>query len=172
MTEKEVEDFLAIPNKSVLREISWDPKLGGHIPPFLEFASAISVNGVVLEGILFRASYRAPKIIIKGSAEVNTGESLSVALFANNHLRISAIDTNPSQRHINNVGVGRPFHGHTIDARTHLHIWVGSYGYVEPIEPALLEMEKMFEYISKCCNLTFTGKFVDPRKGSQGALAL
>lgn len=172
MTFDEAKAFLAIPNKVVVRSVSWDTEQSGHLPYRRLFKSAVMANGKVLEGVRFEAIYRPPKTIVKGGAQIDVGASLTVQLFAKNSLRIAALDTKPNHRHHNRVGMGQPHYGKIITTDTHLHVWVGEPGYVEPIEPAIFDMQKMFECFSKCCNLSFLGEFVEPRKGEQGVLPL
>lgn len=170
MTENEVLTLLAIPNKIVVRQCSWTVESGGHTPPWKVFESAIEVNGVIQEGLRFRARYRPPKTIQKGKAEVELKESLSVALFSKVTLRIAAIDTTQNQLHINRVGKGRRYYEQTINTDTHRHIWVGEYGYVEPITPPIYGIEELFNTFAKQCNLNYTGRIPDPRIGEQGTL--
>lgn len=134
------------------------------------FESAIRVGDSVLEGLRFRARYRPPKIIAKGDAIVQIGESISVALFANAEDRIAAIDSAANLRHTNKVGTGKPYYGQTITSDTHIHIWVGEYGYAEPIEPPVFDVQKLFEIFAIQCNLVYSGPIVHPRKGEQGML--
>ena len=169
MTEQEAGQLLALPDKRVIRRFAWTLEASGHLPKRSLFESGIQSGAEVLEGLTFRVHYRGPKQIVRGSASVEVPESFSCALFAG-HDRIAAIDTNPGQVHPNRVGVGRPYYRQTIVSTTHRHVWTGEYGYVEPIEPALLEISTLVRFFAKECNLTFEGFVEDPRKGEQGSL--
>lgn len=169
MTEQEAKDFLQIEDKLVVRPFGWVIQAGGYTPQVRIFESALMINGEVKEEVLLRASYRGEKRIQKGQAEIVLPESFSCALFIGG-LRIAALDTNPAQKHTNKVGVGRPYYGQIITSATHRHLWVGEYGYVEPVDPALLDIVQLLQVFADECRLSFQGLLEHPLKGEQGEL--
>ncbi|MBN9092037.1 MULTISPECIES: hypothetical protein [Pandoraea] len=169
MTEQEALEFIATQGKIVVRPFAWAVEVSGHTPQTSVFESGIQIGGEVLEDVFLRARYRGPKRIDRGNASVELPESFSCALFVGRD-RIAAIDTNAAQSHQNRVGVGRPYFGAQIDATTHRHIWIGQYGYVEPIEPPLLEVTELLKFFARECNLTFRGAIEHPEKGMQWTL--
>lgn len=170
MTEEEARLLLSIPDKIIIRRMQWVHEEGGHKPAWIVFESAIRIGKEQPEGLRFRARYRPPKTIYKGNARIELGENFNAALFTRGAHRIAALDTNPGQRHTNRVGAGMPYFGQTIAADTHRHIWTGQYGYVEPIDPPIVDIVKLLEIFAEECNLTFTGPIVHPRSGEQGIL--
>ncbi|WP_018435322.1 hypothetical protein [Paraburkholderia atlantica] len=169
MTEQEALRLLALPDKRVIRRFAWTLEASGHLPKRSVFESGIQSGAEVLEGITFRVHYRGPKHILRGLASIEVPESFSCAIFAGQD-RIAAIDTNPGQKHSNRVGAGRPYFGQTVDSDTHRHVWIGEYGYVEPVDPSILDVASLVRFFAKECNLTITGIVEDPRKGEQGTL--
>ncbi|PRH19120.1 hypothetical protein [Burkholderia multivorans] len=169
MTEQEAIELLSIPAKVVIRRFEWLVEASGHIPRNHVFESGVQVGNEVLEGVVIRARYRDVKHVSKGAATFSIPENFSCALFAG-HNRIAAFDTNPGQRHSNNVGSGRPYYGQVISAATHRHIWVGDYGYAEPIEPPLLDVTHLIKAFAIECNLVFQGPIDHPLKGQTGTL--
>lgn len=153
--------------------MAWVSKQGNYSPALYEYTSAVRVSGEIPEGIIFRARFRDRKTIQQGAASVVLSPSFSAALQIGN-ARIAAIDTNPGQLHTNSsrIGVGRPFYGQAIDADTHVHIWVGEYGYVEPVEPSLLDLQILLEAFYRLANIVPPRDFVDPLVGQQGTLDL
>lgn len=121
------------------------------------------------EGLLVRASYRGQKTIRKGMAEMKQPEKFECALLLKNQ-RIAAIDTNPGQKHTNRVGAGLAYYGQTLTSATHRHIWTGEYGYVEPVEPPLLDVVDLLKTFAFEYHLCFKGTFSHPLAGVQGDL--
>lgn len=169
MTEQEAVELLSTPAKVVIRPFEWLVEAGGHIPRNHVFESGVQAGTEVLEGVVVRARYRDIKHVSRGSASFTIPESFSCALFAGHH-RIAAFDTNPGQRHANNIGEGRPYFGHVLTAASHRHIWVGGYGYAEPIEPPLLDVTDLIKAFGIECNLVFQGTIDHPLKGQTGTL--
>lgn len=143
----------------------------GHTPKSHVFESSIQVGNEVLEGVTVRARYRGEKLIAKGQASIAIPESFSCALFVGNE-RVFALDTNPGQSHTNKVGEGLLHFGKTIRTDTHRHIWAGCYGYVEPVEPPLLDVVELLNIFGKELDLTFRGALQHPLKGMQLGLGL
>lgn len=125
----------------------------------------------ILEAVSFRAGYRDEKVTLRGQSVFVEPPKFECALFLHNN-RIAAFDTNPGQRHTNKVGEGRPYFNQTIDAWTHEHIWTGEEGYVEPIEPPILDVITLLQLFAQRCNLDFQGPFAHPLAGAQGNLLL
>ncbi|WP_175768481.1 hypothetical protein [Burkholderia cenocepacia] len=169
MTEDEVKNLLAMPGKLVVRPFMWSIEASGHVPKTSIFESGVQADNEVLEGVVVRARFRGPKFIEKGFASFTIPESFSCALFVEND-RVAALDTNPQQSHPNRVGVGRPFYGETLTNPTHRHIWVGEYGYAEPVEPALMDVIELLKAFAVECNLVFQGTIEHPLKGETGRL--
>lgn len=161
--------LISLPKKLVVRPFQWMIQASGHIPKIHTFESAVQIGNEVLEGVVVRASYRGPKTIQRGAAQIVTPEKFDCALFLGKH-RVAAIDTNPVQRHHNKVGYGLPFYNQTINTSTHRHIWTGSYGYAEPIEPPLLDVIELIKTFAADCNLIFQGNMEHPLRGEQGEL--
>lgn len=155
----------------VTRPFSWTIEASGHIPQSHVFESSIQVGNEVLEGVTVRARYRGEKLIKKGLASITVPESFSCALFIGNE-RVFALDTNPGQPHTNSVGEGLPHFGRTIQTDTHRHIWVGCYGYVEPVEPSLLDVVELLKIFGEELDLTFQGALQHPLQGVQLGLGL
>ena len=171
MTDEDVRRLLARPDKKVIRPSHWSIQPGGHEPSIYVFESGIAVGLEVLEGVFVRASYRAEKLIRRRAAEVLVPPKFDCALFFESN-RIAAIDTKQGQIHENKVGEGHPYYGMTLRATTHEHIWTGTCGYVEPIEPPVLDVLELLQLFAKRCNLTFLDSFDHPLRGSQASLPL
>ncbi|WP_250452470.1 hypothetical protein [Caballeronia sp. ATUFL_M2_KS44] len=169
MTEEEVQKLLAMPGKVVVRPFIWSIEVNGHVPKTSMFESGVQAGSEVLEGVVVRARFRGPKLIEKGVASSPLPESFSCALFVENN-RVAALDTNPHQAHPNRVGVGRPFYGKTLLNPTHRHVWVGEYGYAEPVDPPLSDVVELLNTFAVECNLIFQGNIEHPLKGETGTL--
>lgn len=169
MTDEDVRNLIALKDKLVVRPFAWTIQASGHTPKIHIFESAVQVGKDVLEGVHVRASYRGEKVIRRGDAEAIIPEKFDCALFLSTN-RITAIDTNPGQRHFNKVGTGLPFFNQTITAYSHRHIWTGDYGYAEPIEPPLLDVVQLIKIFAQEANLKFQGALEHPLRGEQGEL--
>lgn len=169
MTEEGVQKLLAMPGKLVVRPFIWAIEASGHVPKTSIFESGVQAGKEVLEGVVVRARFRGPKLIEKGHASFTIPESFTCALFVEND-RVAALDMNPQQKHSNRVGAGRAFYGKTLLTPTHRHIWVGEYGYAEPVEPPLTDVVELVKKFAVECNLTFQGNIEHPLKGETGTL--
>ena len=169
MTDQEAAELVALPGKIVVRPFVWGIQASGHTPKIHLFESAVQVGKKVLEGVVVRASYRGSKVVRRGDAEAVIPEKFDCALFLGVN-RIAAIDTNPGQRHFNKVGIGLPYFNQVITAYSHRHLWAGSYGYAEPIEPPLLDVVQLINVFSQECKLSFRGSLEHPLRGEQGDL--
>lgn len=166
---KQVQELLAQPDKHVMRPFIWQQQASGHIPKIYIFESAVQVRQQVLEGLRFRASYRGQKHISKGMASITLPEKFECALLLGQH-RIAALDTNPGQRHFNHAGEGFAWFNQTIASATHRHIWTGTYGYAEPVDPPLLDVLQLITTFAQECRLHLTGTLLHPLHGTQGDL--
>lgn len=166
-----IQDIVKRPYKLVTRQFSWQIEASGHTPQSYVFESSVQIGHQVMEGVVVRARYRGEKLIHKGQASFAIPESFSCALFVGDD-RVFALDTNPAQSHTNKVGEGLPHFGQTIRAPTHRHIWIGCYGYVEPVEPPLLDVLELLKTFEKELNLTFQGTLQHPLQGVQLGLGL
>lgn len=169
MTEAEAEFLLGV-RKEVVRPFAWTKEASGHTPTRYIFESSVRFDGHIPEGVVVRAHYRSAKEIKKGQAKVTLPESFDCALFSGNN-RISAFDTNAAQRHVNRVGAGRPYYALPVPPPTHEHIWVGEYGYAEPILP-LLDVIDLLNSFAARANFTFKGTILHPLRGQQWDLGL
>ncbi|WP_293237893.1 hypothetical protein, partial [Paludibacterium sp.] len=124
------------------------------------------------EEVTFRAHYRPSGFRTKGALSIPVPEAFYVSVSIREH-RVYAMDTLPGQRHTNAVVPDRPYSGQIITAITHVHLWtdVGSGdGYVEPIEPPLLELEELIANFCDRVNLWLNGDFIHPEFGRTGNL--
>jgi hypothetical protein len=156
--------------KIAVKPIEWVEKVGKANPRWIEYVSACQIQSEIREDVMFRAQYRAEKFTQKGVALIQMPEMFNAAICVAN-FRIIAIDTT-SKHHRNDIGKGLPFHGKTIKSRTHIHIWTGKYGYAEPFEKELNDLELLIEEFTKIANLSLIGKFTHPMKGITGDLPI
>lgn len=171
ISDTEIRAILSHPQKLVTRQFNWMIEASGHTPKSYVFESSVKAGNTVLEGVTVRARYRGVKLITKGAASISVPESFSCALFVGDE-RVAALDTNPVQAHTNKVGDGLPHFGRTIRTPTHRHIWVGCYGYVEPVEPPLLDVVQLIRIFANELDMTFQGTLQHPLKGVQMGLGL
>lgn len=123
-----------------------------------------------MKSVTVRARYRGEKLIKKGLASITVPESFSCALFIGDE-QVFALDTNPGQPHTSLAfGEGLPHFGRTIQTDTHRHIWAGCYGYVEPVEPSLLDVCRTAKDFGEELDLTFQRCLATPAsRGATGA---
>lgn len=169
MTEAEISDLLHKPGKQVLRAFEWSRQEGAKDCPWQIFDSSVQIGAEMPYSLRFIAKYRPAQTLRKGEAVVSLPEKINVGLVYSGH-RIAAYDTVPGQRHTNKVGVGRPYYQQTITAITHRHIWVGKDGYVEPIDPPMLDVVQLIHAFADEYNLVMTGSVHHPLVGQQGTL--
>jgi len=169
MTEQEVAAFLALPGKTLVRSMSWSMKDGNYTPPIWVFQSALQIGAASPEGVYVRAFYREAFVIEKGAAKIEAPDSMGVNLHIGNDL-VFGVHTHVGQEHQNSpkIGAGRPYFGQLINAATHEHIWVGEYGYAEPLADLLL-LEQVFARFFTETNIVGI-TYVDPMRGQQGRL--
>lgn len=169
MTRPTVEDVdkLILVLKQLLRSMDWVPRISKKKPTRWFFESACTFGSTDTDNVIFRAEYRPATSISKGLALMELPDLIYLGLFIGEH-RVCAIDTNPGQSHTNLIGKGRPYFGQTINAATHVHLWTEEgEGYVEPVEPPILEIERLCADFLQRVNLVLKGEFVHPLKGKQ-----
>ncbi|MFU2067692.1 hypothetical protein ACLQ9R_01315 [Bordetella hinzii] len=169
MTEEEVAELLARTDKTVVREFRWIPDAGAKGGERFSFDSAVQVGSVFPYAVRFIAKYRAKRTISIGQSCVVKPAKFDAALLCTPH-RVAALDTAPGTIHSNNVGVGRPYFGQRLTCATHRHIWVGSYGYAEPVEPPIMEVVDLVLAFAKECNVILNGEVTHPLLNTTGDL--
>ena len=157
-------------SKIAVKPIEWVEKVGNANPRWVEYVSACQIQSEIREDVMFRAQYRAEKFERKGSALIQMPETFNAAICIAN-FRVIAIDTT-SKYHRNKIGKGMPFYGKTLTTRTHIHIWTGKYGYAEPYDKELNQLELLIEEFLKVSNLSLTGDFTHPMRGASGYLPI
>jgi hypothetical protein len=170
-SESDVALFLAL-KKSVVRRMEWTERPSNKVPRWRQFESICYLGSSLSEEVTFRAHYRPAGFRVKGTLSIPIPESFYVSISIREH-RVYAIDTQPGQRHSNVVVPGRLYSGQTVTATTHVHLWtdVGTGdGYVEPIEPPLLEIEDLIANFCDRVNLELNGDFLHPEFGRTGRL--
>ena len=152
--------------KFTVRPMEWFPKRTRSNPQWIEFFSACKIESEVREDVMFRAQFRAKKIVTMESAEIILPEIFNAAICVGQH-RIFALDSE-STTHTNRTGKGRPLYQARLDGRTHLHTWSEEgYGYAEPIVLELDSIEGLVAEFLPRANLTLTGGFLHPLSGAQ-----
>jgi hypothetical protein len=168
-SEQDVAAFIAL-KKSVLRIMEWTDRPSIKIPQWKQFESRCYLGSTLSDEVTFRAHYRPAGLKEKGVATIEIPEAFYVSLALREH-RVVAIDTLPGQKHTNRVVQGRPLSGQKIDATTHWHVWtIAGDGYVEPIEPPVLELADAIAYFCQRVNLKLNGAFKHPMYGQSGQL--
>lgn len=168
-TEQDVAAFIAL-KKSVLRIMEWTDRPSIKAPQWKQFESKCYLGSTLSEEVTFRAHYRPAGVIAKGAATIDLPEVFYISIGLREH-RVAAVDTYPGQKHTNRIVDGLPLSGLTISSTTHWHRWtlVGD-GYVEPVEPPILELEYAIAYFCERVNLTLYGNFIHPMYGETGRL--
>lgn len=161
MTETEVAQLIARSDKLVTRSFQWSTEEGSTKGERFSFESSVQVGGEMPYALRFIVKYRAPKKIYKGRSTIAVPEKFDAGLVCTPH-RIAALDTNPGVPHTNSVGMGRPYYGKTLWCDTHRHIWVGSYGYAEPVEPSIMDVVDLVYTFVRDHNLVLHGDVKHP----------
>ena len=165
----DVAAFIAL-KKSLVRIMEWTNRPSSKSPQWMQFESKCYLGTTLSEEATFRAHYRPAGIKEKGAATIVIPEAFYVSIGLREH-RVVAIDTLPGQTHTNRIVPGMPFSGAKIDATTHWHVWtIAGDGYVEPVEPAIIELEEIIDYFCGRVNLLLNGKFYHPMFGKSGSL--
>ena len=142
--------------------MEWAERTSVKNPQWLQFESKCYLGSTLNDEVQFRAHYRPAANVAKGQAILEIPEAFYISISIREH-RVFAIDTLPGQRHPNKGGFGLPFHKKVITNTTHVHVWTErGEGYVEPIEPPLLELEDAIEEFCKRVNLWLNGEFIHP----------
>lgn len=169
MTETEVRELLARTDKTILRAFLWGTEEGRAKGERFSFESSVQVGEELPFSVRFIAKYRASKKITKGSAQVLLPEKFDAGILCSSH-RVSALDTNPGTPHTNDVGLGLPYHKQTLWCNTHRHIWVGMYGYAEPVEPPIMDVVELIHRFLSDYNLKLHGEVRHPLLHQTGDL--
>jgi hypothetical protein len=172
MTKPSTQDVAALLalKKSLVRIMEWTDRPSNKSPRWRQFESKCYIGGTLSEEVTFRAHYRPAGIQGRGRATIEIPEAFYVSLALREH-RIAGMDTAPGQSHINRIVPGKPLSGATIKATTHWHSWtVVGEGYVEPIEPPILEPDEAIAYFCNRVNLRLNGNFRHPMQGQTSQL--
>ncbi|MGV7208708.1 hypothetical protein ACLB1G_12720 [Oxalobacteraceae bacterium A2-2] len=167
----DVAAFLSL-KKSLVRRMEWTERPSNKIPRWQQFESICYLGSSLSEEVVFRAHYRPAGVRTRGNLSIPIPETFYVSIYIREP-RVYAIDTQPGQRHTNVIVPGRSYSGQTITATTHVHLWtdVGAGdGYVEPVEPPLLELEELIENFCVRVNLQLNGNFSHPEFGKTRTL--
>lgn len=163
---EDVEKMLTV-WKQLLRTTEWIAKISKKKPTRWLFESACTIGTTDTSNVFFRAEFRPACSIHKGESIIEVPDLAYVGLFIGEH-RVCAIDSHPGQSHSNSVGIGRPHFRKTIHSPTHIHIWTDQgEGYVEPVDPPILEIEDLFTEFFRRVNLLLKGKFIHPLQNKQ-----
>lgn len=151
--------------KAMVREMEWVDSPSKKSAGWAKFESKCYVGSDIPEEVDFRAQYRRRSIQQRGEAEIEIPEAFYVSVFIRNH-RVYGIDTNPGQVHTNPVVAGRRFSGAIVATHTHEHLWtMAAAGYVEPVEPPILDLKDAIAKFCERVNLYLNGEFLHPMKG-------
>lgn len=169
LIQQQISLLLSSP-KDTIRPMEWQQKPGNKNPHWLEFFSACEINSTTVEGLIFRAQYRASKSRISGGSVIEMPETYSFGIHMETH-RVAAIDYSDTP-HTNKKGRGRPYFNQQISGY-HKHIWTEEgYGYAEPITNGpsdINELAKLFQ--AEFCLVILDG-FVHPLHGTQLVLPI
>ena len=98
-----------------------------------------------------------------GTASIDIPEQYTATLLVGRH-RVIGFDTN-DKPHTNKIGLGLPYYGQKIYARTHHHIWTSEgYGYAEPIDQPYPDYETMLSDFLIRANINLVDGFQHPLK--------
>lgn len=153
--------------KQLLRVVEWTDRPSVKVPQWRQFESRCIAGSDETEYLIFRAHYRPNANVVIGDSIVHLPETCYVSLFVGPH-RIFGIDSQQGQTHTNKIGYGRPYYKKTLRNPTHMHVWTeAGDGYVEPIEPPLLDLKDIFSEFRTRVNLWLNGDFHHPQRGEQ-----
>ena len=167
VSHHQVDEILKI-NKGLVKPIYWEEKNGNYTPQILTYYSAMDMdNQSILEGVLIRCKWMpSPIPDIKAKYDF--------AIFLGQH-RVYALDFHWLSGHKNKIGRGLPFYNENLRG-PHRHLWAeSSYGYAEPLEPPILElnMEDHWKLFCDEANIIRNNDFSSPEydfKSGQGRL--
>lgn len=152
--------------KVTIREMEWIPKRNNTNPRWLEFVSVCEIHNEIREDLFFRTQFRAAKVIVAGGATIALNPVYNAAITAGGE-RIIALDADDTP-HTNGVGVGRRWYKKTLAGRYHLHHWCDEgYGYAEPVDAQLDDIELLVGHFLPLANLQLRGGFLHPLHGQQ-----
>lgn len=168
-SEQDVAAFLAL-KKSLVRIMEWTDRPSNKTPGWRQFESKCYLGSTLSEEATFRAHYRPKGMQSRGIATIVIPEAFYVSLALREH-RVVAIDTSAGQVHMNRIVPGLPLSGKRVVADSHWHLWtIAGDGYVEPVDPPLLQPEQAIAYFCNRVNLGLNGPFVHPMYGLTPAL--
>jgi len=153
--------------KQVIRAMEWSDKQSSRTPQWRQFESFCIVGSEESEEVIFRALYRPHGNLIRGSTVIPLPEICNLSLCWFEH-RIFGIDLDPTSHHKNKVGQGRKFYRKFVKSDVHIHIWTEEgYGYVEPLDVKIRDVEELFDEFLKRDVLYLNGEFLHPMQGTQ-----
>lgn len=165
-TADDVASFIEL-KKQLVRVMEWSNRPSVKVPQWLQFESQCYLGTEISDELKFAAHYRPATNLVKGLAVIAIPEAFYVSLLMREH-RIIAIDTCPGQKHTNKKGRGLPYSDQSINSTTHIHIWTErGEGYAEPIDPAIVEVDKIIAEFCRRVNLWLNGEFAHPMQGKQ-----
>lgn len=166
-------DALICTAKAAAKELKWTKPDGFKKSDESRYVSACQVNGVTMEGLIFRASFVPARQKIVGEATINIDFSFRAMLQFEN-CRIWALDRD-GQNHKNAKnftinGEPQTLSKTVVRGPAHLHIWTDQgYGYAEPVKTPN-DAQVLLEYVKTSINLTIHGAYVAPDAGHQPSL--
>jgi hypothetical protein len=170
LTPEEAQAIIDIP-KATIRPLEWIPKKSASNPQWVEFVSVCRIENEIREDLFFRTQFRAAKTQVVGDSTIQFEAIYNAAITAGGE-RIFAIDADDTQ-HTNKVGAGRPLYKTALQGRYHVHTWSAEgYGYAEPIDIDLNDIELLVDYFLPRANLTLINGFLHPLRGVQIELQL
>ncbi|MGY6129136.1 hypothetical protein ACW9YV_27890 (plasmid) [Paraburkholderia strydomiana] len=165
LTPDEAQAIIDIP-KATIRPMEWIPKRSPSNPQWMEFVSVCRIENEIREDLFFRTQFRAAKTQVIGDSTIRYEAVYNAAITAGGE-RIFAVDADDTQ-HTNKVGVGRPLYKSALRGRYHMHTWSAEgYGYAEPIDIELNDIELLVDFFLLRANLTLISGFIHPLRGSQ-----
>jgi hypothetical protein len=165
LTPAEAQAIIDIP-KLTVRPMEWIAKKSASNPQWMEFVSVCRIENEIREDLFFRTQFRAAKTQVIGDSTIEFDAIFNAAITAGGE-RIFAIDADATQ-HTNKIGVGRPLYKKALQGRYHMHTWSDEgYGYAEPIDDDLNDIELLVNYFLPRANLTLINGFVHPLRGVQ-----
>lgn len=153
--------------KQLIRVMEWTDRSSVKNPQWKQFESKCYAGSSESDELIFRAHYRPAGNIVRQRAIIPIPEACHISLFIGEH-RVYGIDSQLGQAHRNKKGKGLKFHGKLITSHTHIHMWTNEgEGYVEPIEPPIVELEDVIAEFCKRAILYLNGAFLHPQQGKQ-----
>lgn len=150
--------------------MEWQRKPGKQDPQWMEFFSACEINSSIVEGLVFRAMFRAVKTRYVDDASIELSETYSFGIHVEQH-RVAGMDCSDTP-HTNKCGQGKPYYRQRIIG-FHKHIWTDEgAGYAEPILENVQGIEDLANRFQDEFSLVILGGFIHPLHGTQLGLPL